>query len=298
MKKSHLIGLFALVMLVAGCTKDEEARVVGNSATSGTKVDMTTEQESRARKMVRRMPKLRYWDETNNRFIDFNPTTRDFEFTDPDEGFVFDDPDGNNAMVFYDGTDSYLVFSAGIGVSGQGGGGTVVAGSTTLDMDFTVCLSMQEVAAGDGTVDFFSDGSGVFDEYAAVIGIAGDFEALANADASGNSSFDPFEYLQGYAEFYVIADDVSGNHEVFNWMDAEADPEDFDDMASAMVFDFQDFSLYFANSGQVNVSGGTMEFNGTFIGFLDFLDVFLEDSSEEIDMEAVEVSGYGSMGCN
>jgi hypothetical protein len=48
----------------------------------------------------------------------------------------------------------------------------------------------------------------------------------------------------------------------------------------------------------VNVSGGTMEFNGTFIGFLDFLDDFLEDSSEEIEMEAEQVSGYGSMGCN
>jgi hypothetical protein len=41
-----------------------------------------------------------------------------------------------------------------------------------------------------------------------------------------------------------------------------------------------------------------MEFNGTFIGFINFLDLFLEDSSEEIDFEAEEVTGYGSMGCN
>jgi hypothetical protein len=296
MKKAYVLWMSALVMLAVGCSKDP-LTLNGASTKPGTKVALTEEQQARATKMAKRMPKLRYWDEANSRFIDFNPTTRDFEFSDPDEGFTFDDPDGNNAMVFSDGSDSYLVFSSGIGVSGQGGGGTVVAGTTVLDMDFTVCLSMQEVAAGDGSVDFFSDSSMVFDEYAAVIGISGDFEALANADES--SSFDPFEFLNGYAAFYVIADDVSGSHEVFNWMDADStNTADFDDMASAMVFDFQDFSLYFANSGQVATSGGTMEFNGTFIGFINFLDLFLEDSSEEIDFEAEEVTGYGSMGCN
>jgi hypothetical protein len=296
MKKAYVLWMSALVMLAVGCSKDP-LTLNGASTKPGTKVALTEEQQARATKMAKRMPKLRYWDEANSRFIDFNPTTRDFEFSDPDEGFTFDDPDGNNAMVFSDGSDSYLVFSSGIGVSGQGGGGTVVAGTTVLDMDFTVCLSMQEVAAGDGSVDFFSDSSMVFDEYAAVIGISGDFEALANADES--SSFDPFEFLNGYAAFYVIADDVSGSHEVFNWMDADStNTADFDDMASAMVFDFQDFSLYFANSGQVATSGGTMEFNGTFIGFINFLDLFLEDSSEEIDIEAEEVTGYGSMGCN
>ena len=296
MKKAYVLWMSALVMLAVGCSK-EPLTLNGASTKPGTKVALTEEQQARATKMAKRMPKLRYWDEANSRFIDFNPTTRDFEFSDPDEGFTFDDPDGNNAMVFSDGSDSYLVFSSGIGVSGQGGGGTVVAGTTVLDMDFTVCLSMQEVAAGDGSVDFFSDSSMVFDEYAAVIGISGDFEALANADTS--SSFDPFEFLNGYAAFYVIADDVSGSHEVFNWMDADTtNTADFDGMASAMVFDFQDFSLYFANSGQVATSGGTMEFNGTFIGFINFLDLFLEDSSEEIDFEAEEVTGYGSMGCN
>ncbi len=286
-----------MAALFVGCTKDS-SEVIGASEKPATKVELTAEQMSRAKKMTGRLPKLRYWDESNQRFIDYNPNSRDLIFSDPDEGFNFDDPDGNNAMVFSDGSGSYLVFSSGFGVSGQGGGGTVVAGETILNMDITICLSLQEVAEGDGMFDLF-DSDTTFTEYAAVIGIAGDFEALESADEN-SSDFDPFGFLEGYAAFNVIADDVSGSHEVFNWLDAEnADAEDFDDLAYAVVFDFQNFSLYFSNTGTVTTSGGTMEFSGTFIGFTDLLeDLFSENSSEDFGGDAEEVSGYGSMGCN
>jgi len=286
-----------MVVLFTGCTK-ESVEINGASATPAKKVELSSEQMNRAKKMTARLPKLRYWDETNQRFIDYNPNSRDLIFSDPDEGFNFDDPDGNNAMVFSDGSDSYFVFSSGFGVSGQGGGGTVVAGSTILNMDITICLSLQEVAEGDGMLDLF-DSDSTFTEYAAVIGIAGDFEALESSDEN-SSDFNPFEFFEGYAAFNVIADDVSGSHEVFNWMDAEnADAEDFDDMAYAVVFDFQNFSLYFSNTGTVTTSGGTMEFSGTFIGFEDLLEsLFSEDSSVDFSSDVVEVSGYGSMGCN
>ena len=297
MTNKIILGLLAISALFTGCTK-ESVDINGASATPAKKVELSSEQMNRAKKMTGRLPKLRYWDETNQRFIEFNPNSRDLIFSDPDEGFNFDDPDGNNAMVFSDGSDSYLVFSSGFGVSGQGGGGTVVAGSTILNMDLTICLSLEEVAEGDGMFDLF-DSDTTFSQYAAVIGIAGDFEALESSDEN-NSDFDPFEFLEGYAAFNVIADDVSGSHEVFNWMDAEnADTEDFDDMAYAVVFDFQNFSLYFSNSGTVTTSGGTMEFSGTFIGFTDLLeDLFSENSSEDFGNDAEEVSGYGSMGCN
>jgi len=297
MTNKIILGLLAMVVLFTGCTK-EPVELIGSSATQPSKVELSSEQMNRAKKMTARLPKLRYWDETNQRFIDYNPNSRDLIFSDPDEGFNFDDPDGNNAMVFSDGTDNYLVFSSGFGVSGQGGGGTVVAGSTILNMDITICLSLQEVAAGDGGAFNLFDSDTTFSEYASVIGIAGDFEALESSDE--NSDFNPFEFLEGYAAFNVMADDVSGSHEVFNWMDAEnADAEDFDDLAYAVVFDFQNFSLYFSNSGTVTTSGGTMEFSGTFIGFEDLLeDLFSEDSSEDFGGDAEEVEGYGSMGCN
>jgi hypothetical protein len=296
MTNKIILGLLATVVLFTGCTK-ESVELNGSSATPAKKVELSSEQMNRAKKMTGRLPKLRYWDESNQRFIEFNPNSRDLIFSDPDEGFNFDDPDGNNAMVFSDGSDSYLVFSSGFGVSGQGGGGTVVAGSTILNMDVTICLSLEEVAEGDGMLDLF-DTDTMFSQYASVIGIAGDFEALESADE--NSDFNPFEFLEGYAAFNVIADDVTGSHEVFNWMDAEnADTEDFDDMAYAVVFDFQNFALYFSNSGTVTTSGGTMEFSGTFISFEDLLeDLFSENSSEDFGGDAEEVEGYGSMGCN
>jgi hypothetical protein len=296
MTNKIILGLLATVVLFTGCTK-ESVELNGSSATPAKKVELSSEQMNRAKKMTGRLPKLRYWDESNQRFIEFNPNSRDLIFSDPDEGFNFDDPDGNNAMVFSDGSGSYLVFSSGFGVSGQGGGGTVVAGSTILNMDVTICLSLEEVAEGDGMLDLF-DTDTMFSQYASVIGIAGDFEALESADE--NSDFNPFEFLEGYAAFNVIADDVTGSHEVFNWMDAEnADTEDFDDMAYAVVFDFQNFALYFSNSGTVTTSGGTMEFSGTFISFEDLLeDLFSENSSEDFGGDAEEVEGYGSMGCN
>jgi hypothetical protein len=292
-----ILGLLAIVVLFTGCTK-EPVELIGSSARQPSKVELSNEQMNRAKKMTARLPKLRYWDESNQRFIEYNPNSRDLIFADPDSGFEFDDPDGNNAMVFSDGTDSYLVFSSGFGVSGQGGGGTVVAGSTILNMDITICLSMQEVAEGDGMLDLF-DSDNTFSDYASVIGIAGDFEALESSNED-DPDFDPFGFLEGYAAFNVIADDVSGSHEVFNWMDEEnASSEDYDDMAYAVVFDFQDFSLYFSNSGTVTTSGGTMEFSGTFIGFTDLLeDVFADESSVDYEVEAEEVEGYGSMGCN
>jgi len=296
MTNKIILGLLATVVLFTGCTK-ESVELNGSSATPATKVELSSEQMNRAKKMTGRLPKLRYWDESNQRFIEFNPNSRDLIFSDPDSGFEFDDPDGNNAMVFSDGSGSYLVFSSGFGVSGQGGGGTVVAGSTILNMDLTICLSLEEVAEGDGMLDLF-DTDTMFSQYASVIGIAGDFEALESADE--NSDFSPFEFLEGYAAFNVIADDVTGSHEVFNWMDAEnADTEDFDDMAYAVVFDFQNFSLYFSNSGTVTTSGGTMEFSGTFIAFEDLLEnLFSENSSEDFEGDAEVVEGYGSMGCN
>jgi len=297
MTNKIILGLLATVVLFTGCTK-ESVELNGSSATPAKKVELSGEQMNRAKKMTGRLPKLRYWDETNQRFIEFNPNSRDLIFSDPDEGFNFDDPDGNNAMVFSDGSGSYLVFSSGFGVSGQGGGGTVVAGSTILNMDLTICLSLEEVAEGDGMFDLF-DSDTTFSQYASVIGIAGDFEALESSNEN-DPNFDPFEFLDGYAAFNVIADDVTGSHEVFNWMDAEnADTEDFDDMAYAVVFDFQNFSLYFSNSGTVTTSGGTMEFSGTFIAFEDLLEnLFSDNSSEDFGGDAEEVEGYGSMGCN
>ena len=286
------IATGAAAMLFTGCQKDKE--VVAAPGTVQT-VMLSEAKKRQVQEMTSRVPKLRFYDEQENRFIDFNVGSRDYVFTDPDEGFTFDDPDQNGVYLWADGTGDYIVFNAGIGVAGQGaGGGIVVAGNSTLDMDFTICLSLAAVAEGDGYGDLFDSGF-AFDEFGAVFGIAGDFEALADAD-SDSEDFDPFEYFQGFAAYYVLADDLNGSHEVFNWLDATGD-ENFDDMASSYVMDFTNFSLYFATDGVVTVSNGTMTFQGEYLAIEDLFLDFLEESDEE-EPDFNIVSGYGSMGCN
>jgi hypothetical protein len=287
-------ALTASVVVLAGCQKDRT--LGGDGIQVERKVTLTETQKREASEMVQRVPTLRFYDEAENRFIDFKVGSRDFVFSDPDEGFSFDDPDQNGVILWADGDVDYIVFSTGIGTAGNGGGGTVVAGNTALNMDLTVCLSVEEVASGDGYGDLFDTGFG-FNEYGAVFGIAGDFEALAGADWEADD-FDPFEFFHGYAAYYVITDgELEGNHEVFDWLDTSDDGSgDYDDMASSFVMDFSNFALYFATSGSVNVSGGSMTFNGEYIAIEDLFLDFLGEGEE--DPEVSVVSGFGTMGCN
>jgi hypothetical protein len=287
-------ALTASVVVLAGCQKDRT--LGGDGIQVERKVTLTETQKREASEMVQRVPTLRFYDEAENRFIDFKVGSRDFVFSDPDEGFSFDDPDQNGVILWADGDVDYIVFSTGIGTAGNGGGGTVVAGNTALNMDLTVCLSVEEVASGDGYGDLFDTGFG-FNEYGAVFGIAGDFEALAGADWEADD-FDPFEFFHGYAAYYVITDgELEGNHEVFDWLDTSDDGSgDYDDMASSFVMDFSNFALYFATSGSVNVSGGSMTFNGEYLAIEDLFLDFLEENEE--DPEVNIVSGFGTMGCN
>lgn len=292
-KKAFAVVSIGSLFFFTGCTKEQ----VTTSAGAGEyrpvkKVDLNEQQSRNVGDMYSKMPKLRFWDETNHRFIEMNPGSRDLIFSDPDAGFNFSDPDGNNAMVFSDGEQNYFVFSTGIGVQGQGGGGLVIAGPSFLNMDVTVCFSAEEIANGDGFGNLFGDNGG-WSNFGAVFGISGDFEGLSNANTD-SEDFNPFEYLHGFAEYFVFSDDLSGSHEVFDWM---GEVSDTDDLASSFVMDFQSMNLYFANGGEINVNGGTMTFNGTYLQITDLFESFLEEDGVD-DPEVYEVSGYGSMGCN
>lgn len=280
-------------MLFTSCQKDEVTTTGGTYNPVAPKTVTLSEQQQRTvETAVSRVPKLRLYNSVQNKFIDINVGSRDFVFADPDNGFSFTDPDQNGMMVYADGDVTYFVYDVGIGVAGQGGGGIVVAGNTALNMDYTVCVSLEEVANGDGMTDLFDTGFG-WSEFGAVIGISGDFNALADADYNSND-FDPFDYLHGYAAYYVLSDDLSGSHDVFDWLEATGE-EDYDDFATSFVMDFQNMSLYFATDGTVNVSGGMMTFNGEYLAIEDlFLDFFDDDADPSFSV----VSGYGSMGCN
>lgn len=278
-----------------GCSKDEEVHSGKSSNAPVRTTTLTTEQQRALGEKVNDLPKLRLYNPNTNRFIDMDMGNRDYVFSDPDAGFSFDDPDQDGFMTFSDGDDSFIVFNLGVGVAGQGGGGFVVAGETALTMDFTVCLSAAEVGGDDDSYSGFFDSGADFDEFGVVVGISGDFEGLMDADTE-SENFDPFEYFYGYAAYYVIAEDLSGSHEVFDWFAAE-DEDELDGLAFSFVMDFTNFNLYFASSGTLNVSGGTMSFNGEYFNLADVFESFL-DGEDEDDAEIEVVSGYGQMGCN
>ncbi len=286
-------------ILLAGCSKESVVSSVGGNAQSmnSKKITLSDDQTREVREMYGRVPKLRYWDETHHRFIELKPGSRDLNFVDPDAGFTFDDPDGNGAILYTDADGDYLVVSSGIGVAGQGGGGTVIAGNSALNMDVTICLSAEAVAAGDGYGDIFGGDTG-WSNFSAVFGISGDFDALANADTE-SSDFDPFEFFYGFAVYYVFSDDLNGSYEVFDWLDEEGDGNDLDDFAASFVMDFTNFSIYFSTSGEITFSGGMMTFSGTYLEIVDLFESFLEDDGlGDDEPEANEVDGYGTMGCN
>jgi|GEM_PF-363990 len=290
-----LLGAIAL----GGCNKEQVGTAGGANAIGKGEVvrsvELDQDQARTAKDAFNKMPKMRFWDETNHRFIEMSNGNRDLVFSDPDEGFSFDDPDNNGVILFSDDSGDYIVFSTGFGVAGNGGGGVVVAGNSAINIDIAVCISAQAIADGDGFGSIFDTGF-AFDEYAAVFGIAGDFDALADAD-TGAEDFDPFEYFHGFAAYYVLSDEVNGSHEVFDWLGATSE-DDFDDFASSFVMDFSNFSLYFSTGGTLEVSGGQMSFNGEYLAITDLFESFLNDDFNEDDIQANIVTGFGMMGCN
>ncbi|MEY3398856.1 MAG: hypothetical protein RL220_1450 [Bacteroidota bacterium] len=283
------LAIGAAALILSGCQK-ERTFGDGNYVPQPSKtVTLDADQQRKLQDMVTRVPKLAYFDAENNRFIQMDLQNRDWTFVDAGDGWTFDDPDGNGVDYVSTGDGGIIVFS---GVYGNNtGGGMVVAGSSALDIDIAFCLSAEEVGGDDGGLfNIFDSGFG-YDEFALVFGIAGDFEALANADTE-SEDFDPFEYFEGFAEYFVLSDDISGSHEVFDWMDEE---EDVDDMAAAFLMDFQNLALYFSVDGTVNVSGGQMQFDGEYLALYDLFLDYLEEGEDDPEFDVVP--GFGAMGC-
>jgi hypothetical protein len=237
--------------------------------------------ESKVKDMLSRIP----------RFMLTKPADR----SGPSSGFNFSN---------HNGGFNFNVSSSGVTFSDQGGtiffassafganaGGTVVAGSSSLDINYTFCFSASDSATG---LNLFDVGGNLTD-VAAVIGVSGDFEGLANADPDSTDFSDIFHGLA----FYIVWDDeLAGSHDVIDWEDTDLnDSTAVDGNALAFVFDFQQGKFYISSGGTVNVSGGTMNFNGEYLEVSGFVD---DDGNFDLsgDLSFRRVSGFGAMGCN
>jgi hypothetical protein len=271
--------------LFTGCQKEQE--FTGLKAPQK-KVTVNADQQRMLQDMAGRVPTLRIYDEDDNRFIDIDLKNRNFSFSEPNDGWnlsssddvVWEPADGGGGILFI-----------GAGAFGGNTGGTIVAGSTALNINYTFCFAASEEALG---LDLFDTGANI-DGISGVIGIAGDFEALLNDEVDEDSDFT--DYFQGFAAYFVYDNEASGSYEILDWLsDLDADLSDLDGNGFGYVFGFENFSLYFSYSGTLNVSGGSIGFNGEYLGFENLDELFFgfeEDEEPEIDI----VPGFGVMGC-
>jgi len=288
---SKYVLLFAVVLTVGlfSCQQKDEA-LTGSG--SGYHVNdrperLNAQQEQQVHDLIQNVSDVKIWDENRNRMYNFDVLNRDFSFSDAgDGGWNFSDND-----VVWDpapeGGGTLFISSSALGGNT---GGTVVAGSSALDITYTFCFSASEEALG---MDLFDYGINM-DGISMVIGIAGDFEALMNDEVDEGSEFT--DYFQGFAVYFVYDDEASGNYDILDWFDSlEDDVLDLSDNGFAYLLDFVEMGLYFSSDGTLNVSGGQMQFDGEYFALTSFL---TSTSDEDDDYSFAFVPGFGIMGCN
>lgn len=290
-KFTSVIKTGALVVVTAGllvsCAKESIDTVVTPSKEITDKSVRRKLDEA-----ARNLPKVGIYNKTMEKIIVFdlsNPQAKSFTFVDPGPGVNFASSNGGE-WVYFPESGEFVVLSEPGGFGGAGGG-TVVAGGTSLNIDIAFCFSASEEAIGGDL--FGGDG---FGDVAGVIGIAGDFEALANEEFGEDE--DPFDYFEGLAYYFVWTDELANtSYDVIEFFEAEeGDPEENEDLAFAWLVSLQgDGGIYLSADGEISISGASMSFNGEYFGIEGI--GFFEDGEGE-DWEYVEVPGFGTMSCS
>jgi hypothetical protein len=214
-------------------------------------------------------------------------------------GWTFSTPPSETGTNFVESTGTYTFVetsSSGgtlsVAASGFGGnaagGGTIVAGSNSYNMQYTFCLSADEELFDLGLVD------AEFDGVSMVIGIDGDLDALMNGDVDAESA-DFEDLFRAFAVYVVYDDRASGTYDIVNWITSIGDDEaTLVGKGFAYIFDVRNTQLFFSKSGRLTVSGGSIGFSGKYLG-IDF-ETLGDNDLDQVDFE--EVDGFGALGCN
>lgn len=289
----------AALIFTTSCTKDNENSASASQKYEGKAVKDKALQED-IQSTADRMPPIAWYNRTMDKVIVFDPKndSKSFDFSDPNDGWNFSSSEGVEFVQSPSGGGVLFVSPGSFG-SNAGGSGTVVAGNTALNINYTFCFSVDEDALGldlgFGDVDF--------DGLSGVLGIAGDFEALMNEDFDEEGA-DIFDYFHGLAYYLVYDNEAQGNYDILNFIedvDGEESEEEPDGKGFSIVYGFSStsFSFYFSKDGSLNVSGGSMNFSGNYYGIV-FGNLFDadEEDGELFNLDFVEVPGFGQMGCS
>ena len=283
------------VLLVAGlfvsCSKESED--VGPSSTkSSTQTNKTTVAD-KATSIIKTFGNLQV-SKANQRFTTPNGVTyiedgEEFNFSSAEAGVSIASSDG---ITFVPGDNGGYVYANPTGGSFGSGGGTVVAGNTLLNIDFAICLAVNDDDAG------YNPFGGFFDfEVGSIIGYAGNFESILNGEIDpDDEEVDPSDYFHGFAGYFVFAEELDGTFNVIDFLEeADEDEEELEGLAFSWVFDLQKGKIYISSGGNMTVKGGGMTFNGDYVELAALFSDFDLDGGL---FNPKPVSGFGTMTCN
>ena len=273
---SVLLFLTGSVLLMSSCSKHDDQK--GGSAVSSS-------EQRKIRDLIKRLPieKMVYQRAMlNGKKGDH--VTGAWTFGIPNAGIVFSNGSATGITLSNGPTTLYIASSS----FGANTGGTVVAGATSLDINYTFCFASSDSdAMGLGLFDL---GNGGFNGVSSVIGVSGDFEELGNANDS--TSFG--DIFKGLA-FYIVYDGTAeGKYDVVDFSDI-GDSTATKAKSFAFIMDFENGRIYLSKNGAINVSGGSMNFQGE---YYEITGIYDDNGGVNYNGDISVVSGFGAMGCN
>ncbi len=274
-KLAFLVSIASLLFVVS-CSKHDDCKG-GAPETEDQKMDR------RVKTMINKLPIFKYKSAPSGNSTGLN-TLDGFSFSNPTVGYNYSSVVGYTYAVAKN-----IIFLYANSFGSNRTGGTVVAGSSSLDINYTFCFTSDDQTGGVNLFSTNAPTSGT----SGVIGVSGDFEALA--DANDSTSFS--DIFHGLAFYFVYDSEASGTYDVIDWSTVDwNDSTSIDQKCFAFVFDFATGKLYMSLSGTLTVNGGIMDFNGDYLAIEGF--ILDNDGLNLDDIHYRRVSGFGAMGCN
>jgi hypothetical protein len=280
--KSALVPFIAALMLVSSCQKED--KVHGPGAENPVV-------KQRILDVIKTLPKVTADRQFRNGGQGGNLIQDGWNFAEPGDGFNYSS-DGD-LLAYSENTNTLILTTAALGTN-QTTGGTVVAGETSLDINYAFCFASDngEDALGG---DLFGVTNASTNGVSGVIGVSGDFEELQSADSTTEFG----DIFHGLVFYFVYDGSPSGTYEVIDWLDIDwNDSTSYEDQCFAFIFDFKNGRLFLSSSGSIKVSGGSMFYSGKYFEVTGFLNEDGEYDLSGDNLSYKEVDGFGTMGCN
>lgn len=310
-------AIFAASVLLIGtsCTKDDNfSSDPASGMQDGAKLITDKDVQNRLLELKGKLPVVAVYNEPSDRYItlDLN-NPKSFNFSSPGGGASFSSPNGSVTIAQNDGVtystpngdvqfvsaggSSYTIITTPASQGGGGGGGVVLVGNTALEVNYVLCFNSGSEEEGIDLFDLGPTGDG----FGGAIGIAGNFEQLTEMEIDDEDELDISDFFQGVVAFYAFDGQPSGSYPVVDFLDAENEEGfdgDLDGKGLAYVLSFQEnnFGIFFSESGSVDFTSSSVEFNGTYLGITNFSFFDFEDDEGDVP-DFVEVDGSGSLQC-